>query len=208
MIAIIKEDKAYLYRIRKYVWISLAIFILSIAAGFFVAQNYPQEIQTYLEEAQAFFSSMQSPTPWGTFLMILQNNVEAMLLIVALGIFAGFFSLTFILANGFILGVFAYLFYAKGLLLLFIVGIIPHGVIEIPCMLFSAAIGFQIGKTVVRKIFRKKESLMMELSEGIKFAVTIIVPALVVAALIETYITPYSIALGQIGLGIENPLHF
>lgn len=202
MIAIIKEDKTYLYRIRKYVWISLAIFILSIFAGFFVAQNYPQEIQSYLEEAQAFFSSMQSPTLWGTFLMILQNNVEAMLLIVALGIFAGFFSLTFLLANGFILGVFAYLFYMKGLFILFIMGIVPHGIIEIPCMLFSAAIGFQLGKTVVRKIFRKKESLTMELSEGIKFAVTIIVPALVVAALIETYVTPYFITLAQTGFGI------
>lgn len=202
MIAIIKEDKAYLYRIRKYIRISLAIFILSIFAGFFVAQNYPQEIQAYLEEAQAFFSSIQSPTLWGTFLMILQNNVEAMLLIVALGIFVGFFSFTFLLANGFILGVFAYLFYAKGLLLLFIMGIIPHGIIEIPCMLFSAAIGFQIGKTVVRKIFRKKESLVMELSEGIKFTVTIIVPALVVAAFIETYITSYLITLTQAGLGL------
>ena len=193
----IQESKSYVYRIRKYIWISLAIFLLSCAAGFYVAQNYPQEIQTYLEEAKAFFTSMQSPTLWGTFLMILQNNVEAMLLVVFMGIFAGLFSLTFLFANGFMLGVFASLLYAQGMLPLFFLGTIPHGIVEIPCMLLSAAIGFQIGGAVIKKIFLKRVGLTAEFSEGIKFAVIIIVPALALAALIETYITPFFIALTQ-----------
>lgn len=208
MIGIIQEAKAYLYRIRKYFWVSLAIFLLSAVAGFYVSQYYPQEIKAYLVEVEAFFSSKQSPTLWGTFLMILQNNVEAMLMIVFLGIFVGFFSFTFLVANGFLIGVFANLFYAQGLLPLFFVGILPHGIIEIPCMLFSAGIGFRIGNAVIRKMFRKKESLTLELSEGLKFTVMIIVPALVLAALIETYITPFVITLAQTGLGLKNPLLF
>jgi stage II sporulation protein M len=196
---IFKESKSYLSHIQIYIWISLAIFLLSAVAGFYASQYYLQEIQSYLDEAEIFFSSMQSPTLWGTFLMILQNNVEAMLLIVFLGVFVGFFSFAFLIANGFIVGVFAHLFYMQNMLLLFFVGIFPHGIVEIPCMLFSAAIGFRIGKTVIDKIFYKKTSLTAELSEGIKFAVTIIVPALVLAALIETYITPLFIALVQTG---------
>ncbi len=202
MVEIINEAKIYLYRIRKYVWISLVLFVAAVLAGFWAAGKYPQEMEAYLEEMQVFFSSIESPTAWGVFLNILGNNVEAMLMVVLLGIFAGVFSLTFLLANGFVVGVFLYLYYIQGLLPLFVMGILPHGIFEIPAMLISAAIGFRIGATVVRKIFRKKESLTYELAEGIRFTVLYIIPALILAAFIEAYITPYFIALAENGFGL------
>jgi uncharacterized membrane protein SpoIIM required for sporulation len=201
---------------------------------------------------------MDHSTPWQTFLAIFKNNTEAMLLIVGLGVFAGIASLTFLVTNGFMLGVIAFLFISKGSALVFFSGIVPHGIIEIPCMLFSAAIGFRIGRTVILKIFPfvagliafisvsivlsllfysgiiphgieniynifsaiigiiigfeigkmatskvswGSVSLTHEISEGIKFAITIIIPLLLVAALIETYITPLFIALAQFATG-------
>lgn len=208
MMKIIKESKAYLYHIRKYIWFSLVVFVLAALAGFYIAQFYPDQIRAYLAEAEEFFASMQSPTLWGTFLMIMQNNIETMLMVVFMGLFLGIFSLTFLFANGIILGVFAYIFYSQGASLIFFFGIAPHGIIEIPCMLFSAAIGLKIGKTVIGKIFRKKESLTAEVASGLRFAALIIVPSLVVAAFIETYITPFFIVLVQSGFGIETPLLF
>lgn len=203
---ILGDAKAYINRIRKYVWFSAVFFAFAVASGFMATELYPQEIEGYIQEAQSFFDSMQSPTQWGTFLMIFQNNVEAMLIVVALGIFLGFFSLTFLFANGFILGIFGYLFYANDMLPIFVMGILPHGMIEIPCMLFSAAAGFKVGATVVRRIFGHKVSLTSEIGECMKFAVTFIVPALGIAAFIEAYITPYFIVLAQMALGAENPL--
>lgn len=199
MAKIINDAKTYVYRIRKCIWASLLLFIVAVGAGFWTTQHYPQEMGAYLEEVQAFFSSMQSPSPWGTFLLIFQNNTEAMLTVVLLGVFAGLFSLTFLLMNGFVVGVFLYLYYLQGMLPVFILGIVPHGIVEIPAMLISAAIGFRIGVAVIRKIFRQKESLTYELAEGIKFTVLFIIPALALAALIETYITPYFIALAEDG---------
>jgi len=202
MIAAINEARAYLRRIRKYIRISLAIFVISIFAGFLATGNYSNEMQAYLEEMQAFFASMQSPTSWGTFLMIFRNNAEAMLMGVLMGVFAGIFSLTFLIANGFVIGVFIYLYYINGLLPVLVMGVMPHGIIEIPAMLLSAAIGFRIGATTVGKIFRRKGSLVYELGEGMKYAVLLIVPALMVAAFIEAYLTPYFIALVDRGFSL------
>ncbi len=196
---IINEAKAYLHRIGKYIRMSLILFAAAVFFGFWAAQNYPEEIGSYLEEMQSFFASMESPTSWGIFINILGNNVEAMLTVVLLGIFAGLFSFTFLLANGFVVGVFLYLYDVQGLLPVFVMGILPHGIFEIPAMLFSAAIGLRIGATAVKKLFRKKESLTRELAEGIKFTVLCTIPVLALAAFIEAYATPYFIAWAESG---------
>jgi len=199
----IKENlnifREYAHHIRRYVWISVILFLLFAGAGFYATQYYPQEIQGYLDEAQTFFESMQAPTQWDTFLMIFKNNAEAMLMVVGMGIFLGLFSLTFLAANGFILGIYAYLFYSQGIANIFVAGILPHGIIELPCMFFAAAIGLKIGTTVLRRLAGKKVSVTSELARGIEFAVLVIVPALAVAAFIETCVTPFFIALAQGG---------
>lgn len=197
----IREAQTYLQRIRRYIWFSLVVFLVSVGAGYYFAQHYPAQLEIYLAEIKTFFASMQATTPWETFLMILQNNVEAMLLVVAMGVFAGLFSLTFLVTNGVILGVFAYLFAAQGEGLVFLAGILPHGIIEIPCLLFAAAIGLRIGITAVRRLAGRQVSLTQEMAEGVKCAITVIVPLLVVAAFIETYITPLFIALAQLAVG-------
>lgn len=197
----IKESKSYLRRIQKYIWISLAVFLVAAFSGYYFAQNFPNETAAYFEEAKKFFSSVNQESSWQTFLSIFKNNVDAMLIVVAMGIFAGLFSLTFLLTNGFLIGMIAFIFTSQSSWLVFASGILPHGVIEIPCMLFSAAIGFRIGKTATQKLFRKNVSLTREVALGIKFAITAIVPLLFLAALIEAYITPYFIALAQLATG-------
>jgi stage II sporulation protein M len=175
--------------------------LLSFVSGYLFAQNFPKEAAGYLQQIKTFFDSINQTTPWQTFLSIFQNNVDAMLMVVALGIFVGFFSLTFLSVNGFMLGVVAQVFLVRGSLLVFALGIIPHGLIEIPCMIISASIGFKIGMTSLRKLFHKKVSLTNEIAEGVKFAATVIVPFLALAAFIETYITPYFIVLAQMIMG-------
>lgn len=197
----IKDSKSYLLQTQKYVWISLAIFLLAAFSGYYFAQHFPNETAAYFEEMKKFFSSINQESQWQTFLSIFKNNVDAMLIVVAMGIFIGIFSLTFLLTNGFLIGMVAFLFTSQNSWLVFASGILPHGIIEIPCMLFSAAIGFRIGKTATQKLFGQNVSLTKEVALGMKFAVTAVVPLLFLAALIETYITPYFIALAQLATG-------
>lgn len=201
MFQFIKGAKAYIYRIRKYIWASFAIFSLSVAGGGFFAENFPVRTAEYIREFEALVESMGANTPWEIFLAIFQNNAEVMLMTVGLGVVAGIFPLIFLLTNGFLVGVIGYLFFSQGLGLVFLAGILPHGIIELPCMFFSAATGLKIGKTAIGKLIGLKGSLIYEMSEGIKFAVTIILPLLVIAAFIESYITPVFIAFAQFAIG-------
>lgn len=197
----ISESKTYLYRIQRYIWLSLFIFILSVLIGYSFAEHFPTETAQYMEDAKTFFSSIEQETQWQLFLSIFGNNVHAMLTIVALGIFAGIFSIIFLFFNGFLIGMIAFVFTSAAPWQVFALGILPHGIIEIPCMLLSAAIGFRIGKTSLKKLAFKKENVTQELAQGIKFSVTVIVPLLLTAALIETYITPIFISLSRLAFG-------
>lgn len=198
---IIKEAKEYLHYINKDTWFSFFIFVISAVAGFYFTLYFPEETRQYLQELETFFDSISQQTDWETFLAIFQNNAEAMLTVIGFGIFAGIFSVTFLITNGFMTGVIASLFSAENSLLIFIAGILPHGIIELPCMFFAAAIGFKIGKTAIKRLVGKKVSLTKELADGLKFAILIILPLLLVAAFIETYITPFFITLAQLAIG-------
>lgn len=195
------EAKQYIISIKKEFWCSAFLFLLSCLAGYLFAEFFPERTAEYLEEIKKFFESIDQTTDFQTFLSIFENNASAMLTIVCLGIFAGFFSITFLFINGFLFGLLAQIIFQRESWILFFSGVLPHGIIEIPCMLFTAAIGFKIGGSAVKKLVGKQADLTEDLAQGLKFSVMAIVPLLLVAAFIETYITPFFMALVDFILG-------
>jgi len=71
----------------------------------------------------------------------------------------------------------------------FFTGIFPHGVIEIPVLIFCGAIGIRIAVSLFKKIFRKKSDIKKELIQGLNFFFKILIPLLFLASLIEVFIT-------------------
>lgn len=193
----IKKDCKYLVSIKIEIFLSLILFLLACVAGWLFAENYPNETAEYIKEIVEFFESLDHATTFQTFLSIFDNNSVVMLTIVCLGVFAGISSFSFLLTNGFMFGIVAHVILHKESWILFVLGILPHGIIEIPCMIFAAAIGFKIGETVVKKIFAKTADLTGEVARGLEFSATTIIPLLFVAALIEAYITPLFMALAS-----------
>lgn len=189
----INESKAYARRIRKQFLASFLLLVVFFFLGYFFAQSYPKETAEYLEKVREFFESMSELTQWDMFVSIFDNNMHAMLLIIVMGAFAGFFSVTFLFTNGFMLGVFAYSYVSQGMWPVFIAGITPHGIIEIPCMILSAASGMRIGTAAVKKLFLQPADVTQEMADGLKFAAGAIIPLLLIAAFIEAYVTPFFI---------------
>ncbi|MCF8012437.1 MAG: stage II sporulation protein M [Clostridiales bacterium] len=65
----------------------------------------------------------------------------------------------------------------------FIIGILPHGIIEIPALCISFALGWNI--------LRRKEKLFFKLKKrDVIFFARVVIPMLAAAAVIEIYITP------------------
>ena len=185
----LKEARQYLYRLKKYILFSSYIFIISIFGGYVFAQYYPSETQMLIEEIKSMFIFEEEPTSLELFLFIFENNVSKLLLLLPLGIFAGLLPLFSVFTNGLILGVFAQIVSSNISWTFFFLGIMPHGIIEIPVLVVSGAIGIRIGKVAVWRLFSKKESLISELSKALKFFVLVLIPLIFIAALIESFVT-------------------
>lgn len=190
-----KEAKEYLYSLKIYILFSSLIFISSSLTGYAVAQNYPAEIQAVLEEIKEMFLFEEETTQWDIFFFILENNITKLFIILPLGIFAGLIPFLSVSFNGFILGIFAQVVSREASWLFFILGIMPHGIIEIPALILSSAIGIRIGKVAVYRLFNRKESLQKELAKALKFFILVLIPLLFIAAFIETFITSEILAV-------------
>ena len=185
----LKEAKQYLYGLKKYIMFSSYIFTISVFGGYLIAQNYPEETQLLIEEISSMFLSGEEVTSWQIFLFIFENNVSKLFILLLLGAFAGLIPILSVFANGLLLGIFAQVVSEEISWTFFFLGILPHGIIEIPVLIISSAIGIRIGKVAIFRLFSKKESLLKELFKALKFFILVLVPLIFIAALIEAFLT-------------------
>ena len=91
---------------------------------------------------------------------------------------------------GVVLGVFKLVGYSP--VLLFAAGLLPHGIFEIPALMLASAVVLRIGAVMVTpQIGKSMGQVVFELlADWLKVFIGVVVPLLIVAALIETYITP------------------
>lgn len=96
----------------------------------------------------------------------------------------------FIAFNGYLVGVIAYLAAQEKGLLFILLALLPHGILELPMVFLAAGIGLRLGHQVFSALIGKPTQIKREFKEGLVFYFHWILPLLLVAALIETFITP------------------
>lgn len=153
-----------------------------------------EEIDQVLEDFQIAAGLPSSETEI-SFRFIFLHNIQAVLLmlffgLVSFGILGG---LAFVVNIG-VLGAFFAVLETLGMpaLPMFLAGILPHGAFEIPAIIFAGASILYFGALLVTPNPTKTigEVFILTLADWAKIVVGIILPLLLVAALIETYITP------------------
>lgn len=123
------------------------------------------------------------------------NNTRAMVLIFLMGMvsFSVLGVLMYMINIGLIGGVFA-LFELLGIpaWTLFLAGVVPHGIFEIPALMIGSAAVLYIGVSLVTPQTGKSmgEVLIALLADWTKIFVGLVVPLLAIAAVIEAYVTP------------------
>ena len=96
----------------------------------------------------------------------------------------------FLIVNGVALAVVLSLSAQSRGIWLSLLAIVPHGVLELPAVFLGSAIGLMMGATLARRLTAKSEiRIGSELGQALKFFVILIVPLLIVAALVEAYVT-------------------
>jgi len=191
--------RQYIFSLRKFILAAVLVFVFAAFYGYFFAQNSPGETELVMEKLQEVLGPIVEMPPLGQFLFIILNNSLTVFLTIILGIIFGLFPLLVLFSNGTILGIIAFFFKTELSWSSFFIGIVPHGIIEIPAVILAGAIGFKLGKTLFDRIFKKRApqklgqgdrtDIKTELNTALVFFIKVLFPFLVLAAAVEIFIT-------------------
>jgi len=181
--------KKYIVSLKKHIIAFCLFFVFFAAIGFFSAQSSPSEADLLLKRIMEMVEPVVGMSSFGQFLFILLNNAFVLFLVIVFGLVLGIFPLLVLFANAALLGVVA--FFAKTMFSwsVFFLATLPHGIIEVPALILASAVGYRLGQVVFNRIFKKQGSVKSELNLALIFFLKVIFPFLVLAALVEVFIT-------------------
>lgn len=126
-------------------------------------------------------------------LRLLGNNLQAMLLAIGYGFIPFLFLPALSLGiNALLLGGFAAYYCINGIPLWFyIAGILPHGIFELTALVLALAGGLYLCRSITDYIRCNEKGVVGPLVKNLLRLLTLhILPLLIAAALVETYVTP------------------
>jgi len=182
-----KEFKSYFRSLIPYILVSGLIFSFGIVMGFSFANEFPEKAQEFISLLTETYSPIIELESFPQLLFIFLRNSIISFLVVIGGIIFAILPLLVLLSNGEALGLLANMFNPS----YFLMGIIPHGILEIPAFFISSAMGLKFGVISVKKVLRKEKiSLKKELNLALEVFIKIVLPLFLLAAVIEVLITP------------------
>lgn len=169
----------FLNESKWYFVIATGVFALTFLIGFIFPVFFREEIFNFIAEIMETIEGKSAVELVG---FIFLNNLKASFMAIVFGITFGIFPLAIGVVNGYLIGFVAREAVAReGILILW--QLFPHGIFELPAVIFSIGIGMKIGRDMFRKNFRKK--LEYNFKEGLRFFVFAVFPLLLVAGIIE-----------------------
>ena len=176
----------YLRKILPLFELCVFIFFFSLAMGYVLGDTIPGQA---LQDLMGSLPNPNSISLPALFAIIFANNSVKALLFMFGGVLAGIPPLVFVVLNGFVVGWVAWSLGSTQGLGFVVAGLTPHGVIEIPTILLSMAMGMSLGYELINRM-RGKGNLGGEAKLAFGFFITRIVPLLLLAAAVEVIITP------------------
>jgi len=166
----------------------LTVFALAVLYGALLPPDYKSSVTSSTKEVLAPVSDFVKKNPVKTFLslpfVIFYNNLRVAIVNLLLGVTL-LAPLGIAWFNGFIVGSIA----TYGDITRNIILLLPHGIIELTAILYSAALGLKIGVELVKKALLKRGAPL----EAFKYALSkfkLIFILLLIAAVVESYVTP------------------
>jgi stage II sporulation protein M len=181
---------------KRYIWGMSLLFLVGLLMGIAFHNGLRELLNPQLENIRNVANDInEKHNAFYTTLRIFTNNLEVGAVFVPLfGIALGLFPMYMIVVNGLIVGyVMVGLSVAKHLSIfqVFLFGVLPHGILEIPAFVFSAAMATKLGFVVVRPLqgMSRAQSIQVTYKEYVP-VLGLVVVMLAIAACIEGNITP------------------
>ena len=169
----------FLSECRWHVVFAVGVFALMFLVGFVFPIFFREEIFKFITE---IIGLVEGKSLFGLVVFIFWNNLRASFLAIVFGIGIGIFPLIIAVVNGYLIGfVSRDVVGREGFFILW--QLLPHGIFELPAVIFSIGIGMKIGFDLFRGDVKKK--LVYNFREGLRFFVFVIFPLLLVAGIIE-----------------------
>jgi len=143
-----------------------------------------------------------------TIYKIFINNLFAAVKMILLGAILGIIPLISLFSNGILIGVFLKIVTVESnqSISYFLIGILPHGILEIPAIIIAAAFGMKLGFTLIRAIIwafsrsipgEKSKALLIATVKQTAVVSLGITITLFFAAIIESTLTVYLLSMLQ-----------
>lgn len=188
--------ETYLRELKPYILFITFLFLGAFLFGYMGAYLSPEEAGLVQAEFAAIENLISDLSAFSFFFFILLNNALKIFLTVLLGAGFGILPVLFVFLNGYVIGVFGFISESSVGWPVFLLSILPHGIIELPAFIIAAAAGYMIGAKVLKNIFRGAGyPIKEEVKKGINLFFKFVLPLLLIAAFVEVFITPVIINL-------------
>jgi stage II sporulation protein M len=185
-----EECRAYLHRLLPYITTTLTLFALGMLAGLAVVHRIPGLADNFADTLTNFAKIFANMPSWKLAAAIFLNNAVKTLFAILLGTALGIVPGIFLLANGAALGVAISLSIQARGLSHSLLSILPHGVLELPAVFLGTSIGLMLGVQAIKRLRGRSETAIgSEIMRGLRFYCTVVLPLLLLAALVEAFVT-------------------
>jgi stage II sporulation protein M len=180
----LKEQYTLCYKFltesRWHIVFTLSVFALTFLIGFTFPIFFREKIFEFMAEMLLTFEGLTATQTIG---FIFFNNLQASFFSIVLGVFFAIFPLITSVVNGYLIGfVTREAANTEGILIMW--RLLPHGIFEIPAIIFSMGLGMKLGTDLIFKKDRKK-NFVKNFRESMRVFLFIILPLLIIAAIIE-----------------------
>jgi stage II sporulation protein M len=166
------------------------LFGLSILVGYYNAKSDHNQAQMLINEFISEFGFIKELPSVVVFAIIFINNSTKALMAMILGIFFGLAPILFVFINGYLIGVVLYIVGMEMGLKNVLMLLAPHGILEIPAIIIDCSYGVWLGRMFYNRVRGHETSIKPYVLHALVQYLKIVLPMLLVAAFIETYITP------------------
>lgn len=172
----------FLIECRWYNVFVTGIFSLLFLIGFTFPVFFRAEIILFIEE---LIELVDGKGLIETFFFIFFNNLKATFFSIIFGVSFGILPFFIAVSNGYLIGfVSREVAMIEGISALW--RLFPHGIFELPAVIFSIGIGIKIGADLLSSQKNKKEKLKINYIEGLRVFLFVVIPLLLLAGIIES----------------------
>jgi len=175
---------------KKWVLVAVSLFGVGLVLGLFTPINVSlaREALASLEE----LGRLLTPFSILTAILIFVKNASALVFSFILSPLLCLVPIISLTVNGCIISLVSTVVVEEESLGFLLVGLLPHGVFELPAFIIGQAAALSFGAMVLVALFRKEKRglLMGGLKQNLKYLALALV-LLLPAAILETYVTPW-----------------